>query len=135
MTILMIVSYVFAGLVLLIFLRIFWRPIVFVAVLAWELFWKGLIPLLTLPFLAAAAVRHRRRNAATMKPVREDAPREPLTPAEAVDRKHWGTAAYQLSSGSPQAQPTTGVQTESEWMAQAGAKVDAALAGEPTRSR
>ena len=67
MTVLMIVSYVFAGLVLLIFLRIFWRPIVFVAVLAWELFWKGLIPLLTLPFLAASAARHQRRNAATMK--------------------------------------------------------------------
>lgn len=94
MTALMIVSYVFAGLVLLVFLRVFWRPIVFLAVLAWELLWKGLIPLLALPFRAATA-RNRRHGRAAIN-----------APAKAAD--------------------------EREWMAAASAKVDAALAREPT---
>jgi hypothetical protein len=45
---------------------------VFLAVLAWTLFWKGLVPLLALPFRTALAA-HRQRNVVAIKGAPDEA--------------------------------------------------------------
>lgn len=93
-----IVTIIVAVFVAAILFRTFRPIIIFIVVLVWELLWKGLVPLLAVPFHSAIALRRRCRadGAAT-------------------------TAADSEASA------------ESAWMAQTDGRVDAALAGGPTR--